>query len=48
MRDVPLCDLGGGILRGREGERVAGKELGWLRGGMDGPPARVLALRSEI
>jgi len=48
MRDVPLCDLGGGISRGRGSERVAGKEFGWLRGGMDGPVARVLALSAEI
>ena len=27
-RDISLYDLGGGISRRREGERVAGKELG--------------------
>jgi len=50
LRNGLQCDLTRdmGISSGREGERVAGKELEWLRGGMDGPAARVPALSAVI
>ena len=40
-RDIPSCRLGGGTLRGREGERGSGERAGVVEGGgMDGSTAR--------